>query len=231
MASRVLIAEDNLVNQMVARGLVLRLGYEVGVAGNGREVLAALGSESYALVLMDCQMPEMDGYQATAAIRASEAAWRKIPILAMTTSTESGDRARCLEAGMNGFVAKPLKAENLADALQKWLLVDHQALDEIRELGPSLLAELLETFAKLVPARVLVMRQAIAELRVESVRFEAHALKSASGNLGATGMAAVCAALEATISLGDGSATSATIDQLEREFTAYMRAVRSVEAA
>ena len=118
---RVLLAEDNLVNQRVAVAVMKKLGLAPALAANGQEALDASAREAYDLILMDCQMPEMDGYQATRAIRAREGGGRRVPILAMTANAMPGDRERCLEAGMDDYLAKPIAIRDLTDALQRWL--------------------------------------------------------------------------------------------------------------
>jgi PAS domain S-box-containing protein len=118
---RVLLAEDNLVNQRVAMAVLNKLGIQPVLAGNGQEAVDAAAREPFDLVLMDCQMPEMDGYQATREIREREGGGRRVPILAMTANAMPGDRERCLEAGMDDYLAKPIAIRDLKDALQRWL--------------------------------------------------------------------------------------------------------------
>jgi CheY-like chemotaxis protein len=120
--ARVLLAEDNVVNQKVAVRLLERLGCQVDFAMNGREAVAAAGRIAYDCLFMDCQMPEMDGYAATAAIRQREAAsGRHTPIIAMTANAMQGDRESCLAAGMDDYISKPVQSAALEAALQKWL--------------------------------------------------------------------------------------------------------------
>jgi CheY-like chemotaxis protein len=121
---RILLVDDSKINQLVARGMLQKMGYQVTVAGNGQEALEALRQhDDHDLVLMDCQMPEMDGYEATRAIRSGQAGWSqaKIPVLAMTANTVRGDREKCLAAGMNDYLTKPVMGDLLAQALAKWL--------------------------------------------------------------------------------------------------------------
>ena len=122
---RILVAEDNLFNQKVAVMLLNKLGYEAEVAANGKEVIAALKTAPVDLVLMDCQMPEMDGYEATAAIRAADSPVpnRRIPIIAMTAHAMKGDREYCLARGMDDYLAKPVRERELAEMLTKWMTV------------------------------------------------------------------------------------------------------------
>ena len=117
---RVLVAEDNEVNQKVVVRMLERLGHHPAVASNGREAVEALSAATFDLVLMDCQMPEMDGFEATRRIRALTVGRRHLPILALTANASDADRQRCLEAGMDGHLAKPLKLERLAEALASW---------------------------------------------------------------------------------------------------------------
>ncbi len=121
VAPLVLVAEDNPVNQLLAVRLLDRCGYRADVVNDGRQALAATAKTSYAAVLMDCQMPEMDGYEATAEIRRREPAGQHVPIIAMTAHSMSGDRERCLAAGMDDYVGKPIKPAQLSDALTRCL--------------------------------------------------------------------------------------------------------------
>jgi len=119
----VLLAEDNVVNQMLARRLLERLGAIVTIADTGMAAIERLSLSSFNLVLMDCQMPELDGYEATRRIRkgaAGEAA-RKVPIIALTANALSGDRERCLESGMDDYLVKPINPETLREKLERVL--------------------------------------------------------------------------------------------------------------
>jgi signal transduction histidine kinase/CheY-like chemotaxis protein len=121
---RVLVVEDIRVNQMVASHMLKRLGYESDVVGNGIEALRALGGARYALILMDSHMPEMDGFAATAAIRGMGGRFRDIPIVALTADALAGDREKCMEAGMNDYLSKPISIEALERVLSHWLHVE-----------------------------------------------------------------------------------------------------------
>jgi len=114
---RVLVAEDNAVNQLVATAMLSRLGYQVEVVANGREAVRAFERTSYVAVLMDCRMPEMNGYEASMEIRRIEGSGRRVPIVALTASAMNGDEERCRAAGMDDFVTKPVTLDRLASVL------------------------------------------------------------------------------------------------------------------
>src|SRR5262249_30012130 len=118
---RVLVAEDNPVNQRVAIRMLERLGLGADVASDGREAVQSFGRQPYAAVLMDCQMPELDGFEATAKIRAREGNGRRTPIIAMTASAMRGDRERCLAAGMDDYISKPVTIDSLRTVLRRCL--------------------------------------------------------------------------------------------------------------
>ena len=118
---RILVAEDNVANQQVVRGMLRGLGFQCQLVGNGIEAVRAVSSGRFALVLMDCQMPELDGYEATAQLRALPGGLGAIPVIAMTANATEGGAERCLQAGMDDYLAKPLRQDQLQQALTRWL--------------------------------------------------------------------------------------------------------------
>jgi len=124
---RVLVVEDNIINQRIAARLLQNLGCTVDVVANGREAVEMIGGIAYDLVLMDVQMPEMDGFAATAEVRRGQGPQTSLPIVAMTANAMAGDRERCLDAGMNDYVSKPVHPEDLQRVLHQWVKVPASA--------------------------------------------------------------------------------------------------------
>jgi signal transduction histidine kinase/CheY-like chemotaxis protein len=217
---RVLVAEDNTVNQRVATLMLDRLGYRADVAADGAEALDALARIPYDAVLMDANMPEMDGYEATRRLRAREAASGKhTPVIAMTASAMTGDRETCLAAGMDDYLTKPIRNEELGSILERWIakhpVAKHAASIEPPAQGPAVdearvgylrslatenegfFDDLATMFFRDAGVRVDEMRRAASESDEEALRRAAHALKGSSGTLGAMRVSELCGALEA----------------------------------
>ncbi|MEO6203826.1 MAG: response regulator [Mycobacteriales bacterium] len=197
--TRLLLAEDNPVNQKVAQLTLQRLGYDVDVVSDGEQALAALASASYDAVLMDCQMPVMDGFAATQELRLREAAGRHTPVIALTASAMASDRERCLEAGMDDYVSKPIRSEDLAVVLQRWVVdpgqqvLDSAVLAGLQELGSGVVAEVLGLYLVDADVRLAALRSATDP---ESTLAAAHALHGGSGEVGAKRVQALAAELE-----------------------------------
>jgi PAS domain S-box-containing protein len=221
---RILLAEDNVVNQKVAVGVLTRAGHRVDVVENGREAIDALARDHFDAVLMDVQMPVMGGLDATRSIRAGESHGRHVPIIALTARAMTGDREECLAAGMDAYVTKPLRAEDLLAVIETviraGLPVDQAAAGESRLSHPTpssaasvvsidapallrlveddlvLLAELSQLFADEYPGYIARMTQGLGRGDMAEVRFAAHAIKSSAGSLTAHRAAAVALAIE-----------------------------------
>ena len=223
--ARVLLAEDNEVNQRIAVKLLEKMGCRVDVAANGQRALDALEATNYDLVLMDCQMPEMDGFEATRAIRTREAGGPRTPIVAMTANAMAGDRERCLDAGMDGYLAKPVRPDELAAEISRWLplaaladaradqalalpaipaqdaetLVDRAQLDELRAIGPDgdgFVADLVGLFLTEGALEVRRIRGAVEADDPAAVMRAAHRLRGSALNLGCASLAEAAEALE-----------------------------------
>jgi PAS domain S-box-containing protein len=215
---RILLAEDNPVNQQVATTMLRKRGHTVDVVGTGRAAVDAAASQRYDVVLMDIQMPEMDGFEATRAIRATPAG-RDLPIVALTAHALTGERERCLEAGMTGYVPKPFKPHELFATIEGWepaatamaappaqsAPVDLEGFrGDLRAAGAEAAARaILDTFVETAGARLRALADADAANDSPALGRAAHAFKSAAGAIGAKSLAALLTQVEAAGSGGD----------------------------
>jgi PAS domain S-box-containing protein len=248
---RVLLAEDNLTNQRVTRAQLERLGCVVDVAGDGNEAVRAAAARRYDVVLMDCQMPGLDGFGATREIRRREGDGPRVPIVALTANALRGDRERCLAAGMSDYLAKPADLRSLAAALGRLApvaqaarpptptpppasrLVDVAALASLRsieETQPGFLAILVREFDQGFRDRLVDMQAALREGDTASLRSAAHSLKGAARILGALGMADLCRNIEAFADEQASGRIAEALSRLEREHEALMPALREAAA-
>lgn len=199
----ILLVEDNVTNQILAKAILEDLGYQVHVVANGVEALEALSRVEYALILMDGQMPVMDGFETTRRIRASEQKTSlHIPIIAMTANASEEDRKLCLEAGMDDFLAKPFKSAELHRKVEKWLGRDNSTLDweVLEELGrqtnSNVVDRLISSFLTTLPQSLTRLKTALDASDWEAVRKSAHHLKSSASSLGANRLAELCDQVE-----------------------------------
>jgi len=235
-AVRILVAEDNAINQKVALRMLEKLGYRADVVGNGREAVEALKQMPYDLVLMDCNMPEMDGFDATAIIRRLEGASKHTVIVAMTANALSGDRDRVLEAGMDDYIAKPVNRKELEGLIREWTarirgngpeahskgILDPERLEELQDLAageePGWLQELVQEYLADAARRVLEIQKAAAANDATAVGHFAHALKGSSKNMGTINVVAVCEALQLAGGSDGCAGIPSLLPELDREF-------------
>ena len=220
---RVLVVEDNAVNQLVAEGVLSKLGYQVDLVANGAEALEAIAATPYAAVLMDCHMPVMDGFTATEEIRRRQGSGDRVPIIAMTAGAMAEDRERCLAVGMDDYVAKPVNVNAISDALARWvsrplastpnvqgpeeppaapMTVDQERQSLLRGLGPDdgwgLLPAAVDAFLQDCPDIMAAMRDAAETGNSRGVGESAHQLKGAASNIGLPTVTALCTRVESS---------------------------------
>jgi signal transduction histidine kinase/HPt (histidine-containing phosphotransfer) domain-containing protein len=237
---RLLLADDNLINQKVGLSVLRKLGYRADIANNGREVIEALEKANYDIVLLDVQMPEMDGLEAARTICHRWPQSRRPRMIAMTGNALLGDREKCLEAGMDDYISKPVRIGDLQSALERWAtrlvkqtdtsfisrqgitdqLLDKSLIEELRGMSPSgggnMLKELSDVFLESAPERIAQINQNLNDS--QKVSFHAHALKNMSLNLGANRMAEVCQKLIETALTGNDESIARLAAELEKTF-------------
>ncbi len=244
--ARVLVAEDSPINQEVASQHLRVMGCQVDVVDNGVAAVRAVAQTEYDLVLMDCQMPEMDGYEAARRIRREEEdnAGSRLPIIALTANAVKGDREACLAAGMDDYLAKPFTQKQLHGTMLRWLptaqfttaappesarppeladpsLLDEEALRSIRELerngASGMLARVVEMYRNSAPQLLSDIRRGVEEGDADRIRRAAHTMKSSSANLGAVVVVALCKRLEDEARAGKLADADTLVDQIEEE--------------
>jgi two-component system sensor histidine kinase/response regulator len=228
---RVLIVEDNIVNQRLALRLLEKKGYDAAVADNGLRALDLLAEQQFDLVLMDVQMPEMNGFEATAAIRQQEeTTGRHIPIIAMTAHAIKGDEDRCLAAGMDGYVSKPIRSEELFRLIAKLapppesarVEDDNNVVDRLAMLAqvdgdPELLSELVTLFLGTYPVLLDDLREGIRDQASSRIREAAHSLRGAVSNFKVTTAVDLAQSLELMGRNGDLRGAEDKFTRLEAE--------------
>ena len=231
---RILLAEDNAMNQKVALRLLERLGYGADVAWNGREALEALERRTYDVVLMDVQMPELDGLGASRRINERWPAESRPRIVAMTANALPEDREACFAAGMDDYVAKPIRSEALAEALKRvrpldkrdaarsnagGMSLDTAALDTLTELGgDEFLTEVIDTFLADAPELLATLRLSLDAQDADELRRAAHTLKSNGSTLGAEEFAELCRELEHRAKDGRLDGAAELVDRVEQRY-------------
>ena len=234
--TRVLVVDDNAVNQKVARRILEKLGCRVDVAADGTEAVQMAARLPYDVIFMDCEMPEMDGYEATRTIRRGAEGRPRVPILAMTAHAMVGDREKCLAAGMDDYITKPIRREDLEKALDSWVArtdegaaadgapaaaeapsVDLAPLRKAVDDDPEALLDLVGTYLEQTADLTGRLRRAIESNAVEDVRRMAHGWAGSSAQIGAAQVVSLCRRLEKLA--GEGGLTGAAdlVAPLERE--------------
>jgi CheY-like chemotaxis protein len=246
LRGNILLVEDNLINQQVALGILQIQGYRVTVANNGREALEAHAQGAFDLILMDCHMPEMDGYEATVELRKREhsSGAKRVPIIALTANAMAQDREECLNVGMDDHLAKPFSIQSLQEMLDRWMprvtsaqkqaaelaahapasaheVLDRQVLDQLRMLGtngkPELLARAIDLYLVESPRLIRNLKQAAQANDAPGIARSAHSLKSSSANVGATALSRYCGEIEASARRADTEEARKLLAEIEIE--------------
>lgn len=242
---RILLAEDMVVNQKVALLMLDSMGYRADVVSNGREVLEALSRQSYDIVLMDLQMPEMDGLTATKLICQEYSASDRPRIIAMTANAMRGDKEKCLAAGMDDYISKPIRLIELQTALQKsqpstqkvksqnlpndTQVVDYQILDEFMAMTggvPAIVVELIDLYFEESLSRLELLTQAVEKEDANTIGLIAHMLKSSSANLGAVTLSGFYQELESIGQSGVVTEASLSLQKIKQEFERVQAALQ-----
>lgn len=244
MTPLVLLAEDNVVNQKVAVAMLERIGFRADVVPNGADAIDAAMRGGYSAVLMDLQMPGVNGYEATVEIRRREEGKTRIPIIAMTAAAMEGEREKCLAAGMDDYISKPVKLDELDVVLRKWVVggieatartedADQAFIDSADPIDPARIEELRELRGKEARDAFLVLaeifrvdgrfrlagiQEAMLSDDSEAVADEAHALMGSAANLGAAVLADRCKDLEQLGQTGRLVGGGELLARLEEEF-------------
>ncbi|HZX43166.1 MAG TPA: response regulator, partial [Myxococcaceae bacterium] len=246
---RILLAEDNVVNQRVAVRTLERLGHRADVVTNGREVLERLSQVTYDVILMDVQMPEMDGLEASRAICARWSAAERPRIIAMTAAAMEGDRQACLAAGMDDYIMKPVSLDQLRRALEHCRpqgrrsdagevapeefrgedVVDRSLLHQLQQDlgGAETLRYVIRTFLEATPGLLTVLRDAAAQGDAAAIQRAAHTLKGSSATLGAIGLSGRCEELERFGRTGDVQVARSIVAVVEALYGAVELALKA----
>jgi PAS domain S-box-containing protein len=251
---RVLLAEDNIVNQKVAQSMLKKLGFRTDTVANGTEALKALETLPYDLVLMDVQMPEMDGMEATKLIRQPGSAVlnREIPIIAMTAHAMIGDRERFIEAGMDDYISKPVSLKSLMELLDKWLTMiqkdvredsssagatetpakplvfDREALFERIMDDKELARSLIAIFLKQVPEQIRELRENVDKREMKNILWCAHKIKGTSANLGGMVLSSLASEMEQAAMQGEYNKITTIMLDMEKQFDILVNQLKEV---
>jgi PAS domain S-box-containing protein len=238
--ARILLAEDDTTNQKVAKGILVKLGYSLDIVSNGIEAINAMKKVNYDLVLMDCQMPEMDGYEATGKIRSplSGVINNNIPVIAMTAHAMTGDREKCIEAGMDDYITKPIKIDSMSALLNKWLLKNiplnvlqtetvatspdpvferdtlMARLGHDEELAESIINGFLED----IPEQLRELEEFINRNETEEAGYKAHRIKGAAASIEGKALRAIAYEMEKAGKSGDLDGLKRLFPEIKNQF-------------
>jgi signal transduction histidine kinase/CheY-like chemotaxis protein/HPt (histidine-containing phosphotransfer) domain-containing protein len=244
---KILLVEDYVINQQVASMMLERLGYQCDIVPNGIEALVALRRGSYDVVFMDVQMPIMDGFETTRIIWREWEPHERPYIVALTAAAMPGDRERCLDAGMDHYIAKPVRVDELRAALEmaasrvagrkkfdsEWPadVFDPRPLEQLRQLGAQgdsgIANEIVQSFCIDTPRRIATLRIALESRDLKQVELIAHSLKSGSGTVGARQLASLFASIEDKAEAGDLDAVARLAQELDRTFASAREALEN----
>jgi CheY-like chemotaxis protein len=247
---RILLAEDNAVNQKLALRLLAQMGYRADVAANGLEAVQAVERQPYDVLFMDVQMPEMDGLEATRQICQRWPAAARPRIIAMTANALQGDRELCLEAGMDDYLAKPIRVDELSAALARcqplarhgapaaatappgYGAIDRAVLEQLLAAvggDRAFLDEMVTAYGEDANEQIAALQAALAAGDADTVRRAAHSLKSTSASFGATQLAAACKELETLAKSGDLDHAATHVAQIELAYAAAEAALKAIQ--
>ena len=248
--ARILVVEDNVVNQEVALGILRKLGVRADAVGDGAEALESLKTLPYDLVLMDMQMPEMDGLEATRIIRNPQSAVlnHHVPVIAMTANAMRGDRQRCLAAGMNDYISKPVSPQALVDAMNAWLppdtpdtrsdlsaseaepeasILDRSGLIARLMYDEALADRILARFLETTPQQIESLKRSLDSGDAPTAKRIAHAIKGAASNVGAERLRWAAFELERAAQAGDLNAAASRLAELQSQFARLKEAIQA----
>jgi two-component system sensor histidine kinase/response regulator len=223
----VLLVEDNRASQTVAQIFIKKLGHTADVAVNGAEAVAAAARTAYDLILMDCQMPVMDGHEATRVIRAVQGTERHTPIIAMTAETSSEESAKGLAAGMDAWLEKPLTLDKLSTLFLRYTAVDQDTLNQLsRQLeDPALMQEAITQYLTDLPPHVTALRDGVLRDDIAVIKSEAHALRGSSSLFNASHVMTLCTQLEKLAGHQTPDEAAGMMNLLEKEVAAVCAAL------
>lgn len=250
----ILLVEDNPINQEMAAIMLMRAGYKVDIAENGKVALESIDKKDYDLVLMDVQMPVMDGYEATKVIRMKEKDNKHLPVIAMTAHAMQSDRKKCLEVGMDDFLSKPIDRDNMFSTIEKWInpaniitstSISNGAKQEDTPEQPivdmesamarfgddvDFFMKMANAFLTYLPDQLIPLEKTLESGDFSKVKKIAHSIKGAAGNLSAEKLRAVAATIEKSSGNGDKANISSLIKEMKSEFVLFEQFVEKLES-